>query len=641
MGKSWFEDRDEFDFKRESLTEEVHEKLTSISHQCRGDILKMTSVAGSGHPGGSLSSIDIYTVVYSLTDLKRDNVVVSHGHTSPGVYSILGRLGYIDTDDLITFFRYAGSYYEGHVERHIPEIAWSTGNLGQGLSAGCGFAMASKLKEEFSHAYVLMSDAEQAKGQVAEARRFASKFKLNNLTVVIDYNHFQISGRVEEIMPVNIKENYLSDEWMVLEVDGHNIRELYEALRTAKRDTDNRYAILAETTMGKGISFMEEDEGYHGKALNDGELEKALSELGIENDVEEYRKKRKESEPADKTEEINEETLPKLKTGEPREYKVEEKIGNRDAFGAALKDMGKLNKGSLIAAADCDLAGSVRIKEFGKNDNNFLIENGVSEHNTATITGVLSTRGIQAFFADFGVFGIDEVYNQQRLNAINRTKLRLVLTHCGINVGPDGKTHHCVDYLGLVSNIPDFYIIIPADANQTDRAVRWMPSHEGNVMLVCGRAKEPIIADDKGNPYFSGDYVFDYGKTDLIREGSDILIFAYGYTLHLSLKVREILKEKNISAGVINVSCPLALIYDEVKIIDDYDNVFTYEDHMIHTGLASIISKIIAEERVDTRLTAFGVDKFAPSGETGGVYKKMGLDPESVAKKIEDKVRGS
>ncbi|GAI21878.1 unnamed protein product, partial [marine sediment metagenome] len=159
------------------------------------------------------------------------------------------------------------SPFEGHIERNIPGVEWTTGNLGQGLSAGCGFALASKLTNLNYNTFVVMSDAEQAKGQVAEARRFARKYGLNNLTVIIDYNHFQISGRTEDVMPVNITENYLADGWKVLEVSGHKVYELYKAIKEALSDTENPYVIIAQTIMGHGVSFMENRADYHGKRV--------------------------------------------------------------------------------------------------------------------------------------------------------------------------------------------------------------------------------------------------------------------------------------------------------------------------------------------------------------------------------------
>jgi transketolase len=634
LDKEWFKNKKEYNFKGKYLSNSVLNKLKELSHMCRGDILKMTTIAGSGHPGGSLSSIDIYTLVYSLSDLSDNEVVISHGHTAPGVYSILGRLGIFDIEEVLTFFRYVNGPYEGHVESHLPGIVWSTGNLGQGLSAACGFAMAKKLKKEESKVFALMSDAEQAKGQVAEARRFASKFNLNNLTVVIDYNNRQISGKIEDIMPINIKEDYLADDWKVIEVCGHDFEELYSSLRMAVMDESAHYAIIGETEMCKGISFIEGNEEYHGRALTEEELGRALNELGIENDIPKYKKRREEKEPTQVKLNNNKIPVPELDIGKPIEYKIGEKIANRNAFGNALLDLSKRNKPGSIVVLDCDLASSVRTNKFEKELPEFFVQNGVSEHNTATVSGALSIRGFQTFLSDFGVFGVDEMYNQHRLNAINGTKLRLVVTHCGINVGEDGKTHQCIDYLGVLKNLLNFKVIIPADPNQTDRIIRYITKIDGNVAVIMGRAKDSVISDSNENPFFGGDYDYEYGKVDLIREGNNGVILSYGHALHYAIRIRDLLNNHGINIAVLNVSSPLAINSEDVLEICNYKNVFTYEEHIIYSGLGCILGNLIAKSSKSVNYHSFGIVDFAPSGSSEGLYKKIGLDPKMIAKKI-------
>jgi transketolase len=637
--KNWFKDKKEYRFKSEKISDDVLSKLEETAKLCRGDILKMTTVAGSGHPGGSMSSIDIYTTVYSLADIPNDEIVVSHGHTSPGVYSILGRLGILDTEEILAFFRHISGPYEGHVESHLPGVVWSTGNLGQGLSAACGFAMAKKLKGDQGRIFALMSDAEQAKGQVAEGRRFAAKFKCNNITVVIDDNNRQISGKVEDIMPINIKEDYLADGWKVLEVCGHDIGELYGAINEAINDTSAPYAILADTIMCKGVPFIEGNEEYHGKALSEEDLDKALKELGIENDIEKYIKKRTTSKAKPIKRNENVYPLSKLDLGKPIEYKVGEKAANRDVYGNALADLAKRNKPGTIVVTDCDLASSVRTHKFAKERPEYFIQNGVSEHNTATISGVLSIRGFQTFYSDFGVFAFDETYNQHRLNAINNTKLRIVATHNGLNVGEDGKTHQCIDYIGLLKNIPNFAVIIPGDPNQTDRVIRYITTMDSNVAVVVGRDKSPVIEDEKGNAFFGGNYKFEYGKIDKVREGEKGVLLAYGFTLAYALSVREVLKREGLELAVMNVSCPLAISEKDVAVIAEYKNVFTYEEHLLSSGLGCVLGGLLAKNGKAVNFHSYGVKGFSPSGSTTDLFKALKLDPESVAKEIKKAIR--
>jgi len=499
--------------------------------------------------------------------------------------------------------------------------------------------MAKKFKNDNSRVFALMSDAEQAKGQVAEGRRFASKFKCNNITVVIDDNNRQISGKVEDIMPINIKEDYLADGWKVLEVCGHDIKALYEAIHTAINDTSVPYAILGDTVMCKGASFIEGDESYHGKALSKEEVDRALKELGIENDVDKYIQKRASgrAKPFKKSENVY--PLPKLDLGTPVEYKVGEKAANRDVYGTALADMAKINEPGTIVVTDCDLASSVRTHKFAKERPDYFIQNGVSEHNTATLSGVLSIRGFQTFFSDFGVFSFDETYNQHRLNAINNTKLRVVSTHNGLNVGEDGKTHQCVDFIGLIKNIPDFEIIIPADPNQTDRVTRYITTMDSNVAVVLGRAKSPVVEDENGNAFYGGDYKFEYGKIDKVREGKDGVLLSYGYPFAFALSAREILKDKGIEIAVMNVSCPLAIDEKDVNTIAEYKNVFTYEEHLLSSGLACILGSLLARSGKAVNLYSYGVKGFSPSGDSDELFKALELDPESIAAKIEKAIK--
>ena len=192
-----------------------YNRLKQDALLCRGDILTMTSLAASGHPGGSMSSIDALLTVYNIAninrnnlhDLNRDRIFVSHGHISPAVYSCLARKGILPQDEYIAYFRKAGSMYEGHIERSIPGVEWTTGNLGQGLSAACGAAVAGKVNGNEFDIYVFMGDGEHEKGQITEARRFAVKYNLSNITVIVDYNTLQISGDISNVMPsMNIAE---------------------------------------------------------------------------------------------------------------------------------------------------------------------------------------------------------------------------------------------------------------------------------------------------------------------------------------------------------------------------------------------------------------------------------------------------
>jgi transketolase len=622
-------------FEKERLGEYEIKNLKELSRFAKGDIIKMTTLAGTGHPGGSMSSLDMYLVVFFFAQLlndPKDKVVVSHGHTSPGVYASLARLGYLPLHDVIAFFRKAGSPFEGHVVKGTPFVHWSTGNLGQGLSAGCGFALGAKLNGENSHVYVLMSDGEQQKGQIGEARRFAKKFGLSNITAFLDYNHIQISGKIEKVMPQNIIENYLSDGWDVIEVDGHDHNELYKAMKRA-RDVDNPVCILANTVIGNGVNFMENTEKYHGSPLSLAEYKQAIEILQLEDDLDFYRERRKGTCSWRPHGDVKDEVI---EVGVPNTYNDEDKVDNRTAFGKALKDLGDKNisNGRLVCAFDCDLASSVKTSDFAKAFPEYFFQSGIQEHNTATIAGAISTTGILTFFADFGVFGIDETYNQHRLNDINRTNLKLVATHLGLDVGPDGKTHQCTDYIGLTRNLYHFKVIIPCDPNQTDRAVRYAAQEKGNFLIGTGRNRWPVLSGGDGKPLFGGNYSFAYGKMDTVREGQDGAIITYGGMVTRAVRIANELAKKGVELKVVNMSCVKEADDEMLNELAKFPFVFTYEDHNINTGIAPFIAQQLLKRRFKGKMEPFGVKEYGPSGETDEVMAAEGLDVDSMVKAL-------
>lgn len=626
------------------FSEDKISELKNIARTCRGNILKMTSLANSGHPGGSMSTIDFLVTLYEMADIdakaplneQRDMIVVSNGHISPAVYSVLGAHGFFDIDEAISQFRLAGSIFEGHIETTVPGVEWGTGNLGQGLSAACGFALAMRYKKLENHVFCIMGDGEQQKGQLSEARRFAVKHNLNNITAFVDFNKLQISGKIDSVMFQDIKENYISDGWHVIEVDGHDILKMQKAIKDAVKN-EKPVMLLAHTIMGKDVSFMEDKEKFHGSALSESDLDKALVELELENDLEKYKKLRENFTPQ-KHKKAN---IPNfnIDTGDPIVY--EKKLDNRSAWGNAIGNIAEINKDKspLITVFDCDLQGSVKTNEFEKHLPDNFIQAGIMEHNAATVSGALSYAGVQSFFADFGVFGIDETYNQHRLNDINNSNLKVITTHNGLNVGEDGKTHQCIDYVGTFKNLYHFEVIVPADPNQTDRVIRYIADKPGNFLVVMGRSKQEIIKDSQENIYFDKDYKFEIGKADKLREGKKIAIISMGCMTEKAIAVHDILEKQNIDSQVWNVATPNKISEEIIKEIIQTDLVVTIEDHNSQTGLGANIANAMIDFGLYAKLMKFGVDDYAVSGNSEDVYRLLGLDPESISKKIMEKIK--
>jgi transketolase len=629
-------------FEKEKLTQEDIKKLQELSNLCKGDILTMTTLANSGHPGGSISSLDMYLTVFSyanvspdrVDDPNRDKIVVSHGHTSPGVYSVLGRLGFFDIDMAVATFRLSGSIFEGHIVRKVPGVEWGTGNLGQGLSAGCGFTLGDKIHNRDTYTFVLMSDGENTKGQVSEARRFATKYGMNNITAIVDTNKIQISGKTGDIMPCRICENFKADGWETVTVDGHNFAEMYDAIRKSI-EVPKPVCIIANTVLGKGISFMENEYKYHGKTLDEEAYVKAMGELNLLPVLDKYKKLRQQVWNYPERRFI---FTPSLKKGTPVVYKKEEKTDNRSAYGKALMEVAKVNRDNKdypFAVFDCDLATSVKTDMFAKEFPEKFFQVGVQEHNAATMAGAISTDKIISFFSDFGVFGVDETFNQERLNDQNYTNLKLVCTHLGLDVGEDGKTHQCIDYIGVLRNLFGFKIVIPADPNQTDRVTRYVAGQPGNWFVGMGRSKVPVVTKQDGSVYFDENYRFEYGRADVLKEGEKGYIVAMGCLVPRALKAAEMLKEKGVSVGVINSSCPLEVDREVMDKALSSGLILTMEDHHIDTGLGMTVGLYLLEKKYSGKFLKLGVKRYGSSGEPDYLFKQEGMDPESVAEFIE------
>ena len=335
--------------------------------------------------------------------------------------------------------------------------------------------------------------------------------------------------------------------------------------------------------------------------------------------------------------------LPSIQTGNPRNYEKDQKLDNRSAFGNALLDIAKANlreEAPLpVAVFDCDLASSVKTAPFAKQFPDHFFQGGIQEHNTATVAGATSTLGFVSFFADFGVFGVDETYNQHRLNDINDTNLKLICTHTGLDVGEDGKTHQCIDYVGVMQNLFGYKIIIPADPNQTDRVIRYLAKTYGNFLVTMGRSPIPILLTERGTPLFGLPYEFRYGKADLVRDGKDAAILTTGGMLYRAVQAHEQLKEKGVQVRVINVSCLSELDREAVLNAAKTGVIITYEDHHIRTGLGSLIANFLADQGVGIRFRKLGVTHYGSSGKPDEFYRMQGLDVGSLVQAVMDEIK--
>ncbi len=272
-----------------AIDQQTLNMLENKARKIRQHIVEMVTEASSGHPGGSLSAADILTVLYfnemnidpkKMQDTNRDRFILSKGHASPVLYGALAEKGFFPVEELKTF-RKINSRLQGHPsKKSLPGVEMSTGSLGQGLSASTGIALAGKMDNKNYRVYTLLGDGEIQEGMIWEAAMSAAHYKLDNLTAFLDYNHLQIDGSIENVMNPNpVDDKFRAFGWNVIVIDGHNMREIDQAIQQAKEIKGKPTIIIANTIKGKGVSFMENKAEWHGTAPNSEQLEQALKEL--------------------------------------------------------------------------------------------------------------------------------------------------------------------------------------------------------------------------------------------------------------------------------------------------------------------------------------------------------------------------
>jgi len=633
-------------------------KLETLSKKIRGNIIEMITLANSGHIGGALGSVETRLLTYygakidpnDPFNLDNDVIIESAGHYSAGAYATLAALGFFPEQDL-THFRQKDSPYEGHVTHKVPGIWWDTGILGQGLSAGTAFSLAQELLgHEDTHIFVLMGDGEQNKGQIIEAARFIPARGLRNITAIIDANNQQLSGPTEYIMPMNISALYKSAGWEVIHIKNpYNITSAWSSLQIGRQRSPT--AVIAHTVMGKGIPQIEGDFNYHGKTLPKTQAVSALEHLGLENRFEQLEALRKGPTPTPAERPI---LIPNINKSKINIYT--EPMTCRDAWGRALLNLGKANLQkngrpkpgcSPVAVIDCDLMSSVKTKKYQDEFPSNFFQVGISEHNAGTLAGAMSVTGVLTFLADFGVLSIDEMFQQHRLTALNNGNLKLISTHCGLDVGKDGKTHQALDYLVLSSH-PYWRTFVPADANQTDHIVRYMASNYGCMHLATGRSTLPVITKQNSDePYFDKSYNFTPGEIDIVRDyGDNVVIFTYGSMSHRAVKIAEKMNNQEINIKVINMPTPVSPSQESIReaITSQTNLIISYEDHYIgplnneHSGIAPIIKSSLYGYPYQPEIISLGVRSYGQSGKPNELYKLSNLHEDQLTELIQNRL---
>ncbi|MBT5517054.1 transketolase [Candidatus Peregrinibacteria bacterium] len=620
------------------LKEEHIKFLEAFAKSCRQSIVRMVTNAQSGHPGGSLSSLDYLAMIYAMRIcLTNERVIVSHGHISPAVYSVLAELNVIPKEDVIQNFRKPVDLYEGHVNRKIQGVHFGTGPLAVGGSVASGCALADKLSDNSELTFLLMGDGENQEGQAYEMMNFANKYKLSNLVLFIDYNEVQLTDSLEEIMPLNIAGHYKASGWDVIELDGHDFQAMWAAIAESQK-SENPTLLLGKTVMGKGVSFMEEtgkakQSDWHGKAPKPDVADAALVDIELSEDemqtlltgLVDLPKNIKTNEDADM--DLNK----VVQAGEPVLYDLDTFTDCRSAYGDALLDLA--NNNPHVVALTADVAGSVKTTGVKNNIPERHIECGIAEQHMVSVSGGLSIQGYVPFCSTFGAFMSSRAKNQARVNDLNECNVKMVATHCGLSVGEDGPTHQAIDDISSFSGFFHTRVLEPADPNQCDRMIRFVAQEYGNFYVRMGRSKLPIISKTDGSaPYYDKDYAFEAGKADVLREGSRGTIIAAG-----PMVIRAIEAAEKLGGDIEVIAVSSFIPFDAATIVESVKKtgrLVTVHDHNVDTGLAHYVRRAMEEAGLSVPAKHLGVDHYQLSGTADELYKLAGLAVEDISESL-------
>jgi transketolase len=612
-----------------------YDKLALLSDMCRVNTLTSVKRAGSGHLGSSFSAMDIVVWLYysemntievGIENPNRDIYFSSKGHDVPGLYAVLFSLGILQRDKFLRLRRLKGTC--GHPDVSIPGIEANSGSLGMGVSKAKGMAFAKHLQGWQGRIFVMMGDGELQEGQVYEALQTATHQKITNLNVIVDHNKVQSDRPVSEITNLGDLEAKLRVfGWHVARCNGHDFRQLEGIFAEFKSITDRPKILIADTIKGRGVSFMEHPAAlkaggglyrWHAGAPDDQSFINAYNEI-IER-INSYLDRVGLS-PL-KLEEIPQEE--KRPSGVSREYVA-------DAFGEALVKIAAEREDLVVL--DADLSADCRLRAFEEKYPERFIENGIAEQDMVSMAGGLALQGLLPVVNTFAAFLAARANEQIYTNACERTKIIYICHYAGLIPAGPGQSHQSIRDISLFGALPNFVIIQPCNAVETQMAVEYCvkEAKESCVLrLVIGPS--PRIIE------LPPEYKLKLGHGVTLVDGDDAVLFSYGpVMLHEALLAAEILHQKNFHLKVVNM--PWLNRIDEPWLrntIESYEFIYVVEDHSVVGGLSDfILNNLMKEKLIYCRwLHKFGVKDYPVCGTPYEALKYHRLDGVSLAEEI-------
>lgn len=609
----------------ETLKNLLKQKATNL----RIHSIVSTSEAGSGHPTTCLSAADIVSALffhamrYDPTDAQNpnnDRFILSKGHAAPLLYAAYAEVGIIPTDELCTL-RQIDSILEGHP---TPRFEWTevaTGSLGQGLSLGLGMALNGKYLDKSDYrVYVLLGDGETAEGGVWEAAALASHYQLNNLIGIIDVNALGQSQRTMYAFDIDTYcRRFEAFGWQTIGIDGHDFDEILPALAEAKASIDQPTMIVAKTFKGKGVSFLENADNWHGKAVAKGEaLDTALTELGpLHTDVP------VQIEPPNPIK-VNGATPTEC---EPPDYSPGEEVATRGGYGTGLAKLGAANPN--VVALDGDTKNSTYAEQFMTLHPDRYFEMFIAEQNLVGAGIGLAKRGKIPFVSTFAAF-LSRAYDQIRMSAISQANIKYAGSHCGVSIGEDGPSQMGLEDIAMFRAIPGAAVLYPSDAVSAERLVVEAAGHHGIVYLRTSRPPTPILYDANES--------FPLGGSKVLRKSSEdkVTVVSAGVTLHETLKAHEILAASGIAIRVIDLYSikPIDKKALQAAAAETNNTLITVEDHYPEGGLGDAVLDAVGPDGVCVhKLAVTGMPR---SGKPEELLERHGISANAIVKKVKN-----
>jgi transketolase len=604
--------------------------LVELGQQFRVDAVRCAAAAGSGHPTSSMSAADLVAVLaarhlrydFAAPDNPHnDRLIFSKGHASPLLYSMYKAAGQLTEEEFLSY-RTLGSRLEGHPTPRLPWVDVATGSLGQGLPVGVGFALTGKyLDRSPNRVWVLCGDSELAEGSMWESFEHAGHEQLANLTAIIDVNRLGQRGPTRHGWDTGAYARRIGAfGWHTIEIDGHDVAAIDQAYADAV-DSDRPTAILARTTKGAGVTAVADREGAHGKPLTDADA--AIEELGGTRSLElRIARPNGAATPRRPAE-------PPADVESPR-YEIDDQVATRTAFGAALAALGTVRP--EIVGVDGEVADSTRLELFAKAHPERFFQCYIAEQQAVAAAVAMQARGWSPYVATFAAF-FTRAYDFIRMAAISRASLRLVGSHAGVEIGPDGPSQMGLEDLAAMRALHGSTVLYPCDANQTTALVAAMADREGISYLRTTRGDTPVI-------YPAGEE-FPIGGSRVLRSasGDRATVVAAGATVHEALAAAAELDAEGIPVRLIDAY--------SIKPIDaatlrhaahTTGRLVTVEDHWPEGGLGEAVRSVFTGEHRPPAMVSLAVRDMPASATPEEQLRAAGIDRTAIAAAVRDLV---